>query len=198
VLIARGALPAALAEVEAGCAAQDKQTRTDDDYAASGLHQLRGLVLGALGREDDAMRAFACELAIPDRGQLYYRETAARTSYARGALHLRWREFTEATHAFRQALAIAPGYFFARAALGLPLPTLAPNDPRATDVGFAAAVALVRAGRHPDGAKVYTDALVAASSLNSGWDLPIEPILQPALRPDIWDEALTIVARRAT
>jgi tetratricopeptide (TPR) repeat protein len=78
VLIARGAFDAALIAILAGCAAQDKQRIAPGPYPAVGLHLQHGLVLLALGRLDEALRAFESELDVPDYGQLYARERAAK------------------------------------------------------------------------------------------------------------------------
>src|SRR4051812_11102415 len=186
VLIARGAFDAALAQLRDGCAAQDNQPADAAAYPAVGLHLLRGLVLAVQDRLGEADAAFDAELSVPDRGQLYWQECAANTWYARGAIRLRQRDFTGAETAFRQALTIAPAHPFSLAALGQPIPAYAAGDPRAADAGIAQAIALARGNRHAEAAQVYADTLAAARAPNTGWILPVEPVLCVAARPDIW------------
>jgi DNA-binding winged helix-turn-helix (wHTH) protein/Tfp pilus assembly protein PilF len=198
VLIARGAFDAALARLRDGCAAQDRQPVDTAAYPAVGLHLLRGLVLAAHDRLAEAVAAFEAELSAPDRGQVYARECAANTWYALGAVRLRQRDFSHAEAGFQRALDIAPAHLFSLAALGRPIPSLAPDDPRAADAGIARAIALVRGNRHVEAAQVYADTLASARAPNAGWILPVEPVLCPSARPDVWDPVLTSVQQRAT
>jgi DNA-binding winged helix-turn-helix (wHTH) protein len=198
VLIARGAFDAALAELRAGCAAQDQQPIDAASYPAVGLHLLRGLVLAALGRLEDAAAAFEAEISAPDRGQLYWQECAANTWYALGAIRLRRRDFTAADTAFHRALDIAPAHVFSLAALGRTIPAMGANDPRGTDAAIAKAIALARGNRHADAAQIYIDTVAAARAANAGWILPVEPVLHVAERPDVWSAVLTMVRQRAT
>jgi len=196
VLIARGAFDQALAQLRDGCAAQDNQVAPS--YPAVGLYLLRGLVLAAQDRLDEAAAAFDKELSVPDRGQLYWQECVANTWYALGGIRLRQRDVAGAESAFRQAIAIAPAHAFSLAALGEPLPELPPEDPRRVDVGIARAIALARGNRHAEAAHVYRDTITAATAPNAGWLLPVEPLLYVSGRPDIWRPVLTIVQQRAT
>ncbi len=198
VLIARSAFDAALFPIAAGCAAQDEQRINPGPYPAVGLHLLHGLVLAAQDRLDEAMREFECELGEPDHGQLYARECAANTWYARGAVHLRRAEHDAAMMSFKHALDIAPAHYFSMAALGLPIPTLSSSDPRAGDVVIARATTLTREGRHRDAAKVYRGLITSGPPANAGWMLPVEPLLHVSAHPDIWNDALTIVRQRAS
>ncbi len=197
VLIARGAFEAALTHVHAGCIAQDKQAIAPGPYPAVGLHLLRGQILTALERLVEAEDALAAELAGPDRGQLYSRECAANTWYTRGAIHVRQGRIRDATAAFERALEIAPGHLYSLAALGRPLPTLAPTDPRAANAAFARAIALARSGRHADAAECCRGMMASAREAHAGWLLPVEPILHVSARPEIWRDALAIVQQRA-
>ena len=198
VFVARGAFDAALTELRTGCAAQDRQRLISAIYPAVGLHLLHGLVLAAQDRLDEAAHAFQRELAGPDRDQLYSRECAANTWYAIGAVHVRRGQGGDADAAFRRALEIAPGHLVSRAALGLPIAALPPSDPRALDPAMARAIGLARSGRHREAAAMYEEAVSSARTPNAGWILPVEPILHPAARPDVWTNALAIVRRRAT
>ena len=198
VYVARGAFEPALAQLHAGCAAQDRQRTGPVDYPAVGLHLLRGLVFAAQERLDAAEQEFAAELAVPDRGQLYSRECAANTWYSRGAVYVRRGQAREATAAFERALEIDPGHLSALAALGRPLPTLSPEDPRSSNAGMARAIALARAGRHADAAQAFRDAVASARTPHAGWLLPVEPILHASARPEVWSDMLAIIRDRAT
>ena len=198
VFVARGAFEPALTDLQAGCAAQDRQKTVPGDYPAIGLHLLRGLVLAAQERLAEAEDEFVAELAGSDRGQLYWRECAANTWYARGAVRARRGQIRDANAAFERALEIAPGHLFSLAALARPLPALAPADPRAANVVVARSVALARAGRHRDAAEIYRGALASGHRAHAGWILPVEPILHVSARTDIWDDILAIVRERAT
>jgi tetratricopeptide (TPR) repeat protein len=141
---------------------------------------------------------FNRELAGPDRGQIYLRECWANTWYALGAVHLRRGNVGAATSAFRRALEIGPGHVFSMAALGLPIPALAPSDPRIAEANIARAIALARRGRHRDAADVYRETVLSGPAANTGWLLPVEPILRVSARPEIWGDVLAIVRQRAT
>src|SRR5205085_4085895 len=101
VFIARGAFDTALAQLRDGCAAQDDQRPAAAAYPAVGLHLLRGLVLAAQNRLEEADAAFEAELAVRDGGHLHWQECAANAWYARGAVRLRQRDFTGAAAAFQ-------------------------------------------------------------------------------------------------
>lgn len=198
VLVARGAFDQALAQLRDGCAAQDNQPADSSAYPAVGLHLLRGLVLAAQDRLDEAGAAFDAELSAPDRGQLYWQECAANTWYARGAVRLRQRDVAGAEVAFRQALATAPGHLCSLAALGQTIPALAPGDPRAADAGIARAIVFARGNRHTEAVQIYKDTIGAAGHPNAGWILPVEPLLHAAARVEIWRPVLTLLQQRAT
>ena len=198
VYVARGAFERALAVLDIGCTEQGRQRNGHTDYPAVGLRLLRGSVYAQQERLDDADEEFAAELANPDRGQLYWRECAANTWYSRGAIYVRRGLVRDATAAFEQALQVEPGHFYSLAALGRQLPALPPHDPRAINLGIARAIALTRAGRHPDAAEVFRAAVAASRLPNAGWLLPIEPILHAYARPEIWGDLLALIRDRAT
>jgi hypothetical protein len=62
---------------------------------------------------------------------------------------------------------------------------------------MAHAIRLALAGRHPDAAVAFADALATLPSPAAGWILPVEPLLHTAARPSIWADALAIVRQRA-
>ena len=197
-LIARGASEAALIPIRAGCAAQDRQRVRKGPYPAVGLHLLHGLVLLAQGRLEEALREFACELDVPDHGQLYARERAANTWYARGAVHLRRGEHDAAEASFRRSLIIGPGHYCSMAALGLPIPAAPSASPHAAEAAIAHAIVMARQGRHSAAAETFGSALHASPPSHAGWILPVEPILNVSARPDLWSAALTLVQQRAS
>jgi hypothetical protein len=81
------------------------------------------------------------------------------------------------------------------AALMLPIPDLPADDPRGAEVAVARALAFARAGRHQEAARTYRDAIASAAYDDAGWLLPVEPILQAQLRPEIWGEVLGVDTR---
>lgn len=198
VLIARGASDSALIPIRLGCAAQDKQRFRIGPYPAVGLHLLFGLVFASLGRLDEALREFDCEMDVPDHGQLYARERAANTWYARGAVHLRRGEHDAADAALRTVLGIEPRHYCAMAALGMPIPPMPSSGRHVMEAAIAHAVLLTRQGRHCDAAKIFGTGLDACPGSHAGWILPVEPILNVSARPDLWSAPLTIVQQRAS
>jgi DNA-binding winged helix-turn-helix (wHTH) protein/Flp pilus assembly protein TadD len=196
VLIACGALEAALEELIEGCLAQDQQLLTTGSFPAVGLHRLRGLVLAALGRLDEAIEAFRRELSFVESGQVYARECAGNSWYALGAIYSRQRRRDEAEAAFREALNAAPGNSCALAAVRRPIPVPQTGDPRAVDTAIARAVVLARAGRHADAAVAYRHA-VSTAPPGAGWILPVEPLINVSAHPDIWSDVLAVIRPRA-
>ena len=110
VFVARGALDAALAHRQAGCAAQDRQSADAELYPGVGCHLLRGLVLAEQGHLEDAIAEFTRELSGPDYGQIYSRECAANCWYAIGAVRLRQGDLTGADAAFRRGRRMRAGF----------------------------------------------------------------------------------------
>jgi tetratricopeptide (TPR) repeat protein len=212
VLIARGAFDAALDVLRDGCTAQDEESAGRGTFPAVGLYLLRGLVLAAQQRLDEAVDALTRELSGIDKGQMYARECVANTWYALGAIHLRRRQRDAAEDAFANALRVAPAHVFTLAALGrlpsVPSFTIHPSTPLGAgdsrftidlDRQLAGAIALARAGRHGEAAQTYRMAIEGLPSTmqSAGWLLPVEPLLDPMSRRDIWGDVLAIVRRRA-
>jgi tetratricopeptide (TPR) repeat protein len=199
VFVARQAFETALELLQDGCAAQDAQSTNIGGYPAVALHLHRGRVLAAMGPIEQAIDELTRELDAPHRGHVYARECIANTWYTLGALRLRQGRREAATAAFKEALTVLRGHLFAAAALGIdPLSSPRRQDPHTIDLAVAEAIRLARAGRHLDAAQTCTNALTEAPPGPAGWLLPVEPILNPTARPDMWAPALAILRNRAT
>ncbi len=197
VLIARGAFDAALEVLRHGCAAQDAQATATEGFPGLGLHLLRGLVLAAQQQLDHAVDALNLELSGMCHEQMYARECASNTWYALGAIRRRQRRRSEAEQAFANGLQVAPAHVWTLAALGRTLGSGEAGTPRALDTALAGAAGLACAGRHAEAAAAYRAAVLSASMPCAGWLLPVEPLIDPDSRADIWADVLAIVRRRA-
>ena len=200
VFIARQAFPAALRHLRAGCAAQDAQPNGGGLLAAVGLHMLIGLVMAAEGQLDEALDAFRRELASARTGQLYGRECLANTWYSLGAVLRRCGRDAEANEALRTSLTFVPGHARANAVLAAlygvtPGTVTCPADP--VNAAIVSGVSLVCAERHEEAAAVILAALEKAEPGFAGWQIPIEPMLNVAARPEIWAKVLAAVRHRA-
>ena len=210
VFIARQAFDTALDLLCEGRAAQDAQPKSTAGFPAVGLHLLTALALAAVGKVEEAIESLTRELESPHRGQLYARECISNTWYTLGALRHRQGKRAAAAAAFTQALTVVPGHPCAAAAPGIsaehtkrasltrlaPRDPNTPQDPNTIDAAIAQAIGLVRAGRHPDAARVCGDALNHAPSGLAGWLLPAEPMLNPTGRHEIWADTLRILSNR--
>jgi len=201
VLIARGALDQALEVLRLGCAAQDAQI-AGQGLPGIGLHLLHGQALAALNQLDEAEAALTRELTWADSGQVYARECASNTWYALGAINLRQGKRAEADAAFRRTLSIAPRHASATAALHGKV--LTPSSPpeggpyaRELDGALGRAIVLARSNRHADAARIYRDAIAQAAPGCAGWQLPIEPLINPLAHRQHWDDVLAIIRHRA-
>jgi DNA-binding winged helix-turn-helix (wHTH) protein len=211
VHVARQAFEAAMRELDAGIAAQQAQQGSAPRFGAVGLHWLRGLVQLSLGDYVASCEAFQRELAFERAGHLYSRECCANTWYALGALHARTSARDEALAAFDEALRRVEGHPLALAAKAVlvgdmpgptrdadhqdspvGLPWVAPLD-----AALAQAVRQAWAG-YPDRAAAVVQAMLSAVAPGSaGWQLPIEPMLNPSAHPPHWTPVLTLVRNRA-
>ena len=203
VFTARRMFPEAFEEVRLGCAAQDAQIR-GVGFPAVGLHLQHGMLLAADGKLDEGVAALQRELAWANSGQVYARESAANTHYTLGAIYARQQKRTEAARAFTDALIIAPGHIPAAAALRGEVPTLTARGAshggdslHEVDVACGHAIVLVRGNRHADAARVVYDSLVHAKPGCAGWLLPVEPMINPLARMDVWAEVLALIRLRA-
>jgi hypothetical protein len=57
---------------------------------------------------------------------------------------------------------------------------------------------LARGNRHAEAARVYHDVVARMPPGHLGWMLPVEPMLHPLARRELWDNALFRVRARAT
>ena len=187
VFVARHAFDAALDALRAGCASQDAQRRDTSRFKAVGLHLLHGLVLAAQGQDDRALDGLARELEFERDGQLYARESSANSWYAIGAIHYRHGRHREARAAFDEALKRVPNHPLASAAIGTTL-----DDPVARAVGLALE------GRHDAAARLCADMLAHAEPGPAGWNLVVDPLLNPCARRDAWAQTLATLRDRAT
>jgi DNA-binding winged helix-turn-helix (wHTH) protein len=210
VYVARGDFDEALAELRAGCAAQDAQRQQTDRFHAVGLHLLHGLVLAALGRDEEALEELARERACLDAGHIYARECSANCCYAIGAIRLRLGQ-GRAAAAFQEALTCVPGHVFAAIGLaaasgqsgaGLVRPADAaslvrPAAANSVDAALAKAVALSLQGKHDEAGRVCGEAIRQADPGSRGWMTPVEPLLHPTGHCAAWAHALAILRHRA-
>lgn len=212
VLVARGNAADAERELDAGLAAAQDEANGPARFSAVGLHWLQGLLSLARGADAEALASFDRELALEARGHLYARECCANTACAMGACHLRRGDASAARRAFEQALARVPAHPMARAGLAMAGGTPdgdvdaaaasgadVDRNGRSTSVhhAFARAALLVAHGDAPAAAAVVDAAIAAAPPGNSGWTLLVEPLLDIARHPGVWDRALARVRMRA-
>jgi DNA-binding winged helix-turn-helix (wHTH) protein len=218
VHVARQAFDAAERELEAGTAAQDAQDTSGGRFGAVGLHWLRGLVRLQSGDEATAREGFQRELGFERKGHLYARECCANTWYAIGALHARHGEHDQAIGAFDETLRRVSSHVLARAAKAVLIgdhrehaTEVAVQDRRGNAVGpmtvaFDAALAqAVTAALAPQPERAAALARViptvhdalASSVGDTGWLLPVEPLLAVGSEPDLWAPVLALVRIRA-
>lgn len=201
VHVARHALDEAERELDAGLSSQASQ-ENPSRFSGVALHWLRGLLYLARGDERRALASLERELSFESSGHLYARECCANTWYAIGALHARTQRRTDAVAAFQQALARVPHHRLATLGLGIvtggsaiafPVDVPAPSFEAA--VGRAALLAV--AGDLHEAMRLVDHALSVAPPGNTGWLLPVEPLLNVAAAPDTWAPVLTRLRTRA-
>ncbi len=201
VFVARGVLDSALRHARLGCGSQDSPK--PGRFPAVGLHWLAGAILDAMGMEAEALAEFARELEFEHLKHVYSRESCANAWYWIGAIHLRNGRDDEASRAFEEVLRRVPTHRRALAALKrdapIPAVVVATTGATVTDVGdvIDTAVVLAIAGNHEEAARMTQMALEGAEPGAEGWQLPLEPILRPLTRPDLWAPALALLRERA-
>jgi DNA-binding winged helix-turn-helix (wHTH) protein/Flp pilus assembly protein TadD len=218
VWVAREALDDAEREIDEGLAAMAAVVHAPPRYRAVALHYLKGLLRLARGAEGEAIAAFDREIALESQGHLYGRECCANAWYAKGACLLRRGDVPAARAAFTEALARVPQHPTARVGLALvgrrDGPHAAGRD-AGMDAGIsqsaedhepstllferemARAAWLVDQGDAPGAAALIGFALAAAPPGNTGWLVPIEPLLRVSDHPDVWAPVLALLHARA-
>jgi hypothetical protein len=216
VFVARGAM--ARAEQHATLGA-DTQRQHRDEHAPlppAGLHWIRGLIVAAGGRTDEALASFADEIATSSSGHIYARECAANARVATGAIQLARGDRAGAEATFRHTLVEMPGH--PRATLGL-FAAVDPHDDssqshsrrEATNRviealqkgGRPIEAALVTAGKH----LVVGEAAAAMAILHrllhdappgpAGWIIPVDPMLIGLRQAEGYTNLLAKLAARA-
>jgi DNA-binding winged helix-turn-helix (wHTH) protein len=203
VYVARGALALAEREIDAGLAAMPPDGGASSRFSAVALHWLKGLLCLARGADEEAMRAFACELALEPLGHLYARECCANTWYAIGVTHLRRGDTAAARNAFDQAIARVPRHPMAHVALRLLAADAHRNaadagEPASVDAAVSRAAWLVNMGDASAAARLVAATLASAPAGNAGWTIPIEPLLNVQRAPEVWTSVLGTLRTRAS
>jgi tetratricopeptide (TPR) repeat protein len=189
VHVAREAFADAERDLRAGLEAQ----QAAGPFSSVALHWLTGLLLIRKGEHEAALDHFARELAAETSGHLYARECCANTCYAIGALHLRSGRTTEAASAFHQAIARVPFHPGARVGLAFsegPELNRGESALSSIEMVFAEAAALALKADGDRAAARIERALEQAPPGNTGWLLPVEPLLNVAANPGRWSRAL--------
>jgi len=201
VHVARQAFDEAERELDAGIASQSSH-EVPLRFSGVALHWLRGLVYLARGDESRALESLERELSFEASGHLYARECCANTWYAIGALHTRKQARDAAVAAFRQALARVPKHPLARLGLGIlersaPMPAAAGVSAPSLDAALTQAALLVLSGDLQDAMRLVEHTLTAAPPGNAGWLIPVEPMLNVSLAPELWAPVLARLRSRA-
>jgi len=213
VHVARQLFDEAERDLTAALASQAGKATGDRRFSSVALHWLRGLLHLARGDETRALEEFELELSLEDAGHLYARECCANTWYAIGALRLRQGRPADARAAFERAMARVAGHPMASVGLAAaagaigprpaPPPAANPRPDRdgsrtlSVDAAVCRAAQLVAAGAHAEAARIVEEAIAAAAAGNTGWLLPIEPLLHVTTHPELWARALAHVRNRA-
>jgi DNA-binding winged helix-turn-helix (wHTH) protein/Tfp pilus assembly protein PilF len=201
VYVAREALTQAERELDAGIAGLPGESSAPARFSTVALHWLEGLLCLARGADDEALESFGRELAGEARGQLYARECCANTWYAMGACHVRRGDEPSARAAFEQAIARVPLHPMAHVGLALLEPNRRgdspPVAPASLESALARAAVLVGDGDAPGAAQRVAAALTSAPPGNTGWLLPIEPLLGIQRDRATWTAVLAMLRARA-
>lgn len=203
VFIARDALAPAEREVDAGLTAMAAGSDSLEPFITPALHWLKGLFHLTRDQYDDALAAFARELALEPLAHLYARECSANTWYAIGACHRRRGDRSAAQAAFREAIARVPRHPLAHAGLALLGESIARpaiDDGEVSvpmEVTFARAAMSEAAGDTEKGPQLVLAALASSPPGNAGWLLPLEPLLHIARARARWTSVLARLRTRA-
>jgi len=197
VHVARQSLDEAERELTAGSAAVGA-AGAETRFSGVALEWLLGLIRLSRGDAASAQEHFDRELAVEAGGHLYARECCANVWYAIGAMRWRAGDREAATAAFAQALRRVERHPLASilmAGASGSAPRTTRTHGTSVDAAIAGAVALTAAGQRAEAVSVVDAALAAAPQGNSGWILPVEPMLQTG-GPD-WAPVLARLRSRA-
>jgi DNA-binding winged helix-turn-helix (wHTH) protein len=201
VHVARQAFDEAERALAEGVNGQPGGTPGGTKFRAIALDWLQGLIHLARDDRRAALEAFDRELALENGGHLYGRECCANTWYAIGALRLRERNRDAALAAFRHAVDRVSTHVPARlglAVLGESQPEGAsPSGGAGVDGAICGAIGYSLANHHSEAAIMVDSALASAPDGNSGWLLPVEPMLHVSARPGVWAATLARLRSRA-
>jgi DNA-binding winged helix-turn-helix (wHTH) protein len=200
VYAARGVPGEAKREIDAGLAVTAAAGGPPSRFAAVGLHWLKGLLALARGDDEEALAAWAEELALEDSGHMYAREMAANTWSAIGACELGRGNHARARQAFDESIARVPAHAMSSAGLLIldgGAPPFASAAPLSFDQVVANAAVLVSQGDVDGAVAMVANALAAAPPGATGWRLPIEPLLCVPQNADAWAPVMIKVRERA-
>lgn len=205
VHVARQVLHEAERELAIAVASQGRQVK----FNPVALHWLLGLIHLERGDESRALEAFERELASETLGHLYARECCANTWYAVGALRLRQGRAAEARAAFARAIERVARHPMARVGLvaagadqnviphDVPVDDPRGDRPDSIDAAVVRSAQLALTGAHADAARAVDEAMARANPGNSGWVLPIEPLLHVSAHAADWAKPLARLRNRA-
>jgi tetratricopeptide (TPR) repeat protein len=204
VWIAREAFDDAWREVEAGVAAMEAEAAAPAPFRAVALYLLKGLLCANRGAPAEAQDVLDRELALSSRGHLYGRECCANAWYAKGGCYRILRDNEAARDAFVEALALVPGHALARAGLAIidgpdsdAARSLASYSSPAFELVMARAAVLVHGSDVPAAVAMVHAALKAAPPGNTGWGIPIDPLLRVWEHRAAWAPVLETLHLRA-
>ncbi len=203
VWVAREAFDEAAREVDAGVAATEAESTVPAPFRAVALYLLKGLLCAARGATADGLAALDREIALAS-GHLYGRECCANAWYVRGACYLCLGDRDAAREAFLDALALVPGHALARAGLAIldgpdsdAARSLTVDTSAAFEVVMARAALLVHTGDVSGAVAMVHAALEASPPGNTGWLIPVDPLLRVWEHPETWAPVLELLHVRA-
>lgn len=225
VFVARHRLAEAEAEIDAGLKSLVAEAAgTSVRFLSVALYYVKGLLCLARGAIDEALAALDAELALEHLGHFYARECCANVWYVKGVCFLQRGDVGAARDAFTEALDRVPQHPLAMAGMeiverrhgcaaarphGAAIPGLQGGtaarlhgaEPPAASLRFeremANAALLVDAGDVPGAVAILLAALRNAPPGNSGWWIPLDPLLRVWEQPDAWEPVLNELKTRA-
>lgn len=173
-------------------------------FRGVGLYLLKGRLCLERGAIDQAATAFERETALSRRGHLYGRECCANAWCDLGACGLVRGDTPGAREAFEEVLALLPGHPQALAGLAIldgpdsdAARALAHHSSHAFELVVARAAMFAHAGNLPAAVALVHDALAAAPPGNTGWSIPLDPLLRVWEQPRAWASVCDLLHLRA-